>query len=116
MKPWWIAKIVKMVVFVAIAGEVAGLLGVADPIKPTTAAAIRALQAAGVRIVMLTGDSRAAAKAVADVPNVHPPYAFLVITGGALADGMQHGCGQLLRSLHQSRRGDSRLYLFIQRA
>jgi Cu+-exporting ATPase len=53
------------VVFVAIAGEVAGLLGVADPIKPTTEAAMRALEADGVRIVMLTGDSRAAARAVA---------------------------------------------------
>ncbi len=42
-----------------------GLLAVADPIKSTTPEAIRALHAAGVRIVMLTGDSRTAAEAVA---------------------------------------------------
>jgi Cu+-exporting ATPase len=53
------------VVFVVIGGDVAGLLGVADPIKPTTEVAMRALEADGVRIVMLTGDSRTAALAVA---------------------------------------------------
>ncbi len=55
----------RTVVFVAAAGVVQGLLGVADEVKPTTAAAIRALHADGVRIVMLTGDSRTAAEAVA---------------------------------------------------
>ena len=53
------------VMFVAIDGRLAGLLGVADPIKPTTPEAIRALHAEGIRIVMLTGDSRATAQAVA---------------------------------------------------
>jgi P-type Cu+ transporter len=53
------------VVFVAVAGGVAGLLAVADTVKATTPAAIRALHAEGVRIVMLTGDSRTAAQAVA---------------------------------------------------
>ena len=53
------------VMFVAIDGKFAGLLGVADPIKDTTAEAIRALQADGLRIVMLTGDSRTTAEAVA---------------------------------------------------
>ncbi|OYV88450.1 MAG: hypothetical protein B7Z68_13280 [Acidobacteria bacterium 21-70-11] len=53
------------VMFVVSAGAVVGLLAVADPVKPTTPAAIRALHAAGVRIVMLTGDSRTAAEAVA---------------------------------------------------
>ena len=46
--------------FVAIDGKPAGLLGVADPIKATTTAAIDALHAAGIRVVMLTGDSRSA--------------------------------------------------------
>jgi len=55
----------RTVVFVAADGKVQGLLGVADEVKPTTPAAIGALHAAGVRIVMLTGDSRAAAEAVA---------------------------------------------------
>ena len=53
------------VMFVAIDGAVAGLLGVADPIKETTAEAIAALHKEGLRIVMLTGDSRTTAEAVA---------------------------------------------------
>jgi len=53
------------VVFVAANGRVQGLLGVADAVKATTPAAIRALHRAGLRVVMLTGDSRVAAQAVA---------------------------------------------------
>jgi Cu+-exporting ATPase len=53
------------VVFVAVEGRIAGLLGVADPIKETTPEAIEALHADGVRLVMLTGDSRTTAEAVA---------------------------------------------------
>ena len=51
--------------FVAIDGRIAGVLGVADPIKATSADAIRALQKDGVRVVMITGDSRTTAHAVA---------------------------------------------------
>ena len=51
--------------FVAIDGRIAGVLGVADPIKATSADAIRALQKDGVRVVMITGDSRTTAQAVA---------------------------------------------------
>jgi Cu+-exporting ATPase len=53
------------VMFVAVQGEAAGLLGVADPIKETTPEAIRQLHAEGIRIVMLTGDNRTTAEAVA---------------------------------------------------
>ncbi len=53
------------VMFVAVDGKAAGLLGVADPIKKTTPEAIRALHEEGIRIVMLTGDSRTTAQAVA---------------------------------------------------
>jgi Cu+-exporting ATPase len=53
------------VVFVAVDGRPAGVLGVADPVKPSTPEAIRMLRADGVRLVMLTGDSRATAEAVA---------------------------------------------------
>ena len=53
------------VMFVAIEGRLAGLLGVADPIKPSTPEAIRLLHRDGLRIVMLTGDSRTTAEAVA---------------------------------------------------
>jgi P-type Cu+ transporter len=53
------------VMLVAVDGRPAGLIGVADRIKPTTAEAIRALHADGLRITMLTGDSRVTADAVA---------------------------------------------------
>jgi Cu+-exporting ATPase len=51
--------------FVAVDGALAGLIGVADPIKSTTPDAIGQLHAEGLRIVMLTGDSRTTAEAVA---------------------------------------------------
>jgi Cu+-exporting ATPase len=53
------------VMFIAVDGRLAGLLGVADPIKPSTKEAIDLLHAAGVRITVLTGDSRKTAEVVA---------------------------------------------------
>lgn len=53
------------VLFAGIDGRAAGLIGVADPVKPSTPETIRELQAEGVHVVMLTGDSRATAAAVA---------------------------------------------------
>ena len=53
------------VMLVSVDGLVAGLLGVADPIRPSTPAALDALRADGIRIVMLTGDNRRTAEAVA---------------------------------------------------
>ena len=52
-------------IFVAVDGKVAGVLAIADPIKATTPEAIRALKAAGLRVVMLTGDNATTARAVA---------------------------------------------------
>ena len=52
------------VMFVAVDGKPAGLIGVADPIKPTTKEAIKALHKANIRVVMLTGDAEATAQAV----------------------------------------------------
>jgi P-type Cu+ transporter len=54
------------VMHVARDGQVLGLIAVADPIKPTTPAALAALHEEGVRIVMLTGDNRTTAEAVAE--------------------------------------------------
>lgn len=51
--------------FVAVDGRAAGLVAVADPIKETTPAALQALKAEGIRVVMLTGDNRTTAEAVA---------------------------------------------------
>jgi Cu+-exporting ATPase len=53
------------VMFLSVDGKVVGLIGVADPIKKTTPEAIRDLHAEGLRIVMVTGDSRTTAEAVA---------------------------------------------------
>ncbi len=53
------------VMFVAADGKPVGLLGVADPVKETTAEALRQLHAEGIRIVMMTGDNRTTAQAVA---------------------------------------------------
>jgi Cu+-exporting ATPase len=53
------------IMFVVVDGKPAGLIGVADPIKDTTPDAVKQLHAEGLRIVMLTGDSRTTAEAVA---------------------------------------------------
>jgi Cu+-exporting ATPase len=53
------------VIFAAVNGKVCGLLAIADPVKATTEAALAALQKEGIRVVMLTGDNRTSAEAVA---------------------------------------------------
>ena len=52
------------VIFVAVGGKLAGFVAIADPIKATTPQALQALRAAGIRIVMLTGDGKTTAEAV----------------------------------------------------
>jgi len=52
-------------IFVAVAGRAAGVIAIADPVKPTTLAALNALRQEGIRVVMLTGDNRTTAHAVA---------------------------------------------------
>jgi Cu+-exporting ATPase len=52
-------------VFVAVDGKAAGVIAIADPVKPTTQEALRALADEGVRVVMLTGDNKTTAQAVA---------------------------------------------------
>jgi Cu+-exporting ATPase len=54
------------VMFLAVDGALAGLIGVVDPIKPTTAEAIHDLHREGLHIVMLTGDNETTARAVAE--------------------------------------------------
>ena len=53
------------VMFVSIDGKPAGLIAASDPVKPSSAQAMRDLRAEGIRVVMLTGDNRATAEAVA---------------------------------------------------
>jgi P-type E1-E2 ATPase len=52
-------------IFLAVNGKAAGVIAIADPIKETTPDALRALAADGIRVVMLTGDNRTTAQAVA---------------------------------------------------
>ena len=58
------------VMLLAVDGKAAGLIGVADPIKETTPEAIRDLHKEGIEVVMLTGDSRKTAEAVASKLNI----------------------------------------------
>ena len=52
-------------IFLAVSGKASGVIAIADPIKATTPDALKALAAAGLRVVMLTGDNRTTAQAVA---------------------------------------------------
>jgi Cu+-exporting ATPase len=52
-------------IFAAVDGGLIGVLGISDPVKPTTLNAVKALRAEGVRLVMMTGDNRTTALAVA---------------------------------------------------
>ena len=63
-KPKRCGKTGQGVMLVAVDGQAAGLVAVADPIKESAVAALQALRAEGIRVVMLTGDSRATAMAV----------------------------------------------------
>jgi Cu+-exporting ATPase len=66
------------VIFVSVNGKLAGLLGVADPIKKTTPRAIKELHQLGIRVVMVTGDSRTTAQAVADKLNINEVVAEIL--------------------------------------
>jgi Cu+-exporting ATPase len=63
------------VMFVAIDGYAAGLVGVADRVKSTTKEAVAALRAEGVKVVMLTGDNRTTAEAVARIVGIDHVHA-----------------------------------------
>ena len=63
------------VMFVAVDGKAAGLIGVADPIKASSKEAIKALHKAGIRVVMLTGDAEATAQAVGQMIGIDEIHA-----------------------------------------
>ncbi len=69
--------------FISLDGTPAGLLGVADPIKATTPAALKALKAQGLRVVMMTGDHRVAADAVARTLGLDAAEADILPAGKA---------------------------------
>ena len=62
-------------IYIAVDWEVAGIIAIADPIKPDSKAAIRRLQKIGLKVIMLTGDNAATAKAVAQEVNVDEVFA-----------------------------------------
>jgi Cu+-exporting ATPase len=66
------------VMFVGIGGKVAGIIGVADPVKVTTTEAIERLHRERIRIVMITGDSRATAEAVARTLGIDQVHAGIL--------------------------------------
>src|SRR5450759_5242757 len=73
------------VMFVGIDGKIGGLLAVADPIKKTTPEAIKELHAEGIRIVMLTGDNKVTAEAVAKKLNLDEVVAEVLPDEKAIA-------------------------------
>ncbi|NEX45621.1 heavy metal translocating P-type ATPase [Pseudotabrizicola algicola] len=74
----------KSPLYVAIGGRLAGVLAVADPIKPTTPAAIRALHGLGLRVAMVTGDNTRTAQAIAGQLGIDAVVAE-VLPGGKVA-------------------------------
>jgi Cu+-exporting ATPase len=83
-------------VFVAAAGRLAGMLTVADPVKQDSASAIRRLQTRGLRVVMLTGDARAAAEAVAAEVGIRDVVAGLLPDGKAEYVAALQGRGEIV--------------------
>src|SRR5258706_506202 len=77
------------VMFLAVDGKLAGLVGVADPIKSSTPEAVRRLREEGIRVVMLTGDNRTTAEAVAKRLGL----------GEVLADGLPDQKAEVVRRL-----------------
>ncbi|MEO1637704.1 MAG: heavy metal translocating P-type ATPase [Pseudomonadota bacterium] len=82
--------------FVAIDGRVAAVLAVADPIKPTSAAAITALKAQGLRVAMITGDNQATAEAIAAECGVDEVVAGVMPDGKVTAIDKLRSIGQTL--------------------
>ena len=76
---------------VAVDGRIAGVLGVADRVRPDSAAVVEALRAAGLRVVMLTGDNRATAQAIAGSLGIDE------IEADVLPDGKAEAVSRLMR-------------------
>ncbi|MDR3372928.1 MAG: heavy metal translocating P-type ATPase [Ancalomicrobiaceae bacterium] len=84
------------VVFVAVDGHAVGLIAIADPVKVTTPAALAALKAAGIRVVMLTGDNRTTAEAVARKLGIDDVEAEVLPEAKALVVAKLRGEGRVV--------------------
>ena len=65
----------KTVIWMAVDGEIEGLMGIADALKPSSAAAVRTLRHLGLEVVMLTGDNRQTAEAIASEVGIRRVFA-----------------------------------------
>jgi Cu+-exporting ATPase len=65
----------KTVIFITIDGELAGIMGIADALKPSSASSVKALQKLGLEVVMLTGDNRPTAEAIAHQVGISQVFA-----------------------------------------
>jgi Cu+-exporting ATPase len=83
-------------IFVAIDGKPAGLLGVADAIKASTPAAVKALKAQGIRIIMLTGDNARTAKVVGDALGIEEVVADVLPADKAAVVKRLQGEGRIV--------------------
>lgn len=80
------------VIYVAIDGSIAGLMAISDPVKSTTPEALKYLQGAGIRIVMLTGDNQLTAESVASRLGIDD------VEAGVLPDGKREVISRLKQS------------------
>ncbi len=100
------------VMFVAVDGRPAGLLGVSDPIKSTTPEALRALEEQGLRIVMLTGDNRATAEAVARQLGIKEVHAEVLPDRKAdVVRELQHSSGTGILPVHSRKPSGERSFV-----
>ena len=83
-------------VFVAVNGQAAGLVAVADPIKPDSAAAIRRLRESGLQVVLLTGDHAATAQAIAGQAGIEQVHAEVLPTDKAALIAELQAQGQVV--------------------
>ena len=81
--------------FVAIDGQIAGVIAVADPVKPGSAAAIAALHAKGIRVTMITGDKRETAEAIAREIGIDHVIAGVLPDGKVAALDQLRGAGSI---------------------
>lgn len=84
------------VIFVAVDGKLAGVLGIADPVKATTSDALKALKAAGLKLVMITGDNRTTAEAVARGLGIDEVHAEVLPQDKAAIVARLHGEGRVV--------------------
>jgi Cu+-exporting ATPase len=91
-----LAKEGRTALFAAVDGQVAALIGVADPVKPTSAAAIEAVHDLGLKVAMITGDKRETAEAIARETGIDHVIAGVLPDGKVAAlDALRQGGRQI---------------------